>query len=113
MNIHVTLWFFKFISTKPLNMRDYDFEKSTALMHSTWAASWENRIFACAKTKAQISFAVTAKLISAFVFATRIVYFLFYLNPKFQASSSFLRLYRFVSDLVGNPEDRFSRVAAQ
>ena len=48
------------------------------------------------KTKAQISFsfAVTAKLISAFVFATRIVQFLFYLNPKFQASSSFLCLYR-------------------
>ena len=37
---------------------------------------------------------VTAKLISAFVFATRIVQFLFYLNPKFQASSSFLSLYR-------------------
>ena len=34
-----------------------------------------------------------AKLISAFVFATRIVQFLFYLNPKFQASSSFLCLY--------------------
>ena len=42
----------------------------------------------------QISFAVTAKLISAFVFATRIVQFLFYLNPKCQASSSFLSLYR-------------------
>ena len=40
------------------------------------------------------SFAVTANLISAFVFATRIVQFLFYLNPKFQASSSFLCLYR-------------------
>ena len=39
------------------------------------------------------AFAVTAKLISAFVFATRIVQFLFYLNPKFQASSSFLCLY--------------------
>ena len=37
---------------------------------------------------------LTAKLISAFVFATRIVQFLFYLNPKFQASSSFLCLYR-------------------
>ena len=35
-----------------------------------------------------------AKLISAFVFATRIVQFLFFLNPKFQASSSFLCLYR-------------------
>ena len=30
----------------------------------------------------------------AFVFATRIVQFLFYLKPKFQASSSFLCLYR-------------------
>ena len=30
---------------------------------------------------------VTAKLISAFVFATRIVQFLRYLTPKFQASS--------------------------
>ena len=30
---------------------------------------------------------LTAKLISAFVFATRIVQFLFFLNPKFQASS--------------------------
>ena len=38
----------------------------------------------------------TAKLISAFVFATRIVQFLFYLKPKFQASSSFLCLYRSV-----------------
>ena len=34
------------------------------------------------------------KLISAFVFATWIVQFLFFLNPKFQASSSFLCLYR-------------------
>ena len=42
----------------------------------------------------RISFAVTAKLISAFVFATRIVEFLLYLYPKFQASSSFLCLYR-------------------
>ena len=54
----------------------------------------KNRVFAYAKTKAQISFAVTAKLISAFVFATRIQQFLFYLNLKFQASSSFLSLYR-------------------
>ena len=30
----------------------------------------------------------------AFVFATRIVLFLFFLNPKFQASSLLLRLYR-------------------
>ena len=47
-----------------------------------WAATWENRIFAYAKTKLQISFAVTAKLISAFVFATWIVQSLCFLNPK-------------------------------
>ena len=46
-----------------------------------------------AKTKTQISFAVTAKLISAFVFATRIVQFLFYLNPKYQVSNHRLWLY--------------------
>ena len=57
------------------------------------AATRENRIFAYAKTKAQISFAVTAKLISAFVFATRIVHFLFFLYPKFQASNHLLRLF--------------------
>ena len=34
------------------------------------AASWENLLFAYAKTKAQISCTVTAQLISAFVFAT-------------------------------------------
>ena len=45
---------------------------------------------ASAKTKAQISCAVTAQLISAFVFATRIVQILFLLNPKFQGSSDLL-----------------------
>ena len=49
---------------------------------------------AYAKTKAQISFAVTAKMISALVFATRTVQYLHLLNPKFQVSSHFLRLYR-------------------
>ena len=37
---------------------------------------------------------------------------LYFLNPKFQVSSHLLWRYvtvRFVSDLVGNPEDRFSR----
>ena len=43
--------------------------------------------FAYAKTKMQISFAVAAKLISAFVFVTPIVQSLYFLNPKFQASS--------------------------
>ena len=48
--------------------------------------------FAYAKLKTQISFAVTAKLISAFVFAIRIVQSLYYLNPIFQASSHLLWL---------------------
>ena len=43
-------------------------------------------------------------MISPFVFATYIVQFLYFLNPKFQAW--------FVSDLVGNPVDCFSRDAA-
>ena len=42
----------------------------------------------------QISFTVTAKLISAIVFAIRIVQSLCYLHPKFQASSHLLWLYR-------------------
>ena len=59
-------------------------------------------------------FTVTAKLISAFVFATRIVQFLFYINPKFQASSSFLRLYRPVCvGPVRKPHCWFSHEAAQ
>ena len=57
--------------------------------------------------------AVTAKLISAFVFATRTVQFLFYLNPKFQASSSFLCLYRPVCvGPVRKPHCWFSHKAA-
>ena len=50
------------------------------------------------------SFSVNAKLISAFVYATRIVQFLFYLNPKFQASIALFCACtgRFVSDLFGN-----------
>ena len=52
--------------------------------------------FAYAKTKAQISCAVTAQLISAFVFATRIVYFLLYLYPNFQDSMFLMWLFRLV-----------------
>ena len=40
---------------------------------------------------------VTAKLISAFVFASRIVQFLSFLNPKFPASSHILCLYSLVN----------------
>ena len=48
--------------------------------------------FAYAKTKTPISCAVTAQLISAFVFAIRIVQPLSYLNIKFQASNRLLWL---------------------
>ena len=41
----------------------------TAIELGIWAASWENQHSADAKTKTQVSFEVTAKLISAFVFA--------------------------------------------
>ena len=75
---------------------------------------------------------VTAKLISAFVFATQIVQFLYFLNLKFQASSHLLWQYSPVcvgpgrkprrpvfserGSYVGpdgNSEDRFSHEAAQ
>ena len=59
------------------------------------------------------SASVTAKLISAFVFATRIVQFLFYFNPKIQASSYFLCLYRPVCvGPVRKPHCWFSHEAA-
>ena len=48
------------------------------------------------------------------VFAIRKIQSLFYLNPKFQASSHLLWLYSPICvDLVGNPEDRFSHNEAQ
>ena len=49
-----------------------------------------------AKTKRQISFAVTAKLIGASVFAIRKVQSLYFLNTKIQASSYLLCLYSLV-----------------
>ena len=80
------------------------------------AAAQENQQFAYAKTKAQISFAVIAKLISAFVFATRIVQFLSFLNLKFPASSHLLCLYRPVCVRPGqvrNPNCWFPHAKAQ
>ena len=65
------------------------------LLHN-WASLRENRCFAYTKTKTQISCVVTAQLICAFVFATWIVPFLYFLNPKFQASSHLLWLYSLV-----------------
>ena len=77
----------------------------------TFHSRYNTRIFANAKTKAQISFAVTAKLISTFAFATRIEQFLFFLNLKFQASNHLLRLYRPVCVGPGQKPQRpvFSR----
>ena len=64
---------------------------------------------AYAKTKTQISFAVTAKLISAFVFTTYLEQFLFFLNRNLKPLAIFCSCTAwFVSDQVGNPEDRFS-----
>ena len=64
--------------------------------------------FAYAKTKTQISFAVTAKLISAFVFPTRIVQSLYYLIRNIKPLAIFFGCTdRFVSDLVGSPETSF------
>ena len=65
--------------------------------------------FCICENKDADQLAVTAKLISAFVFATWIVQFLFYLNPKFQASSHLLWLYSPVCVRPGRkPEGRFS-----
>ena len=66
-----------------------------------------NLQFAYAKAKAQISCPVTAQLISMFVFATYIVQSLYFINPKFQASSNLLWLYSLVcADNLGNPKNR-------
>ena len=50
-------------------------------------------VFAYVKTKARISCAIIARLISAFVFNTYIVQSHFLLNPNFHASNQFLKLY--------------------
>ena len=50
-------------------------------------------IYAYAKTKTQISFAVTTKLISAFVFVPYIVQSLYFIYTKFQASNHLVWLY--------------------
>ena len=55
---------------------------------------WRGFFFAYAKTKVQISCAVTVQLISTFVFATWIVQFPYFLNPNFLASSYLLSLHK-------------------
>ena len=73
---------------KPWNF--YSCIYSCGKHHIKYEPPHEKTNTAYAKTKAQISFAVTAKLISAFVFATWIVRFLYFLNPKFPAFSYLL-----------------------
>ena len=62
--------------------------------------------FSDAKTKTQISFAVTAKLISTFVLATRKVQSLFCLNLEFQVSRHLLQLYSLVCVRPGRKSGR-------
>ena len=90
-----------------------DFEIMLASWHMENANNNLSRdtSFAYAKTKGQISCAVTAQLISTFVFVTQIVQTLCFLNPKFQASSHLLCLYSSVCVRPGRkPQDRFARV---
>ena len=101
------------LQSKPLTIVESDiipqspqFETTLTTIKPNQPRHEKNRIFACAKTKAQISCAVTAQLISAFVFATRIVQSFFCLNPKFQASSLFPRLCRSVCDRPGRKSHR-------
>ena len=66
------------------------------------------KYFAYAKTKAQIDFTVTAKLISNFIFVTRIVQLLFFLNLKFPACNHLLCLY---SSITVGPVPKTKRLA--
>ena len=61
-----------------------------------------------AKTNWQISGALTAQLINIPVFATQIVQSLFYLYPKFQASTFLMGLYR---PVCNGPGQDFSHAA--
>ena len=67
-------------------------------------------VFCICENKEQISFAVTAKLISAFFFfVTYIVQSLYFHLRNFKPLAILCGCTaQFMSDLVGNPEDRFS-----
>ena len=82
----------------------------TAFSFLFYLSRFIRKHFAYAKTKMQISFAVTS---APLVFATRIVRPLFFLNPKFQASSHLLWLYSLVCVSPGRKQERwFSHDAA-
>ena len=79
-----------------------NFEYSSRL-HTYVPGHEKTNVLHMQKQKAQISFAVTAKLITAFVFATWIVLFLYFLNPNFQPLCIFCACTaQFVSDLFKN-----------
>ena len=94
-------------------MTKYSLRNNSYVVNDTVRASApEKQQSAYAKTKTQISCAVTAQLISTF--ATQIV------NPSSTHIQNFKLLTfvcdytdRFVSDLAGKLEDRFSVVTAQ
>ena len=88
---HLTIDFFNFQPLKIMLTCPYNVDPLT--LHFYMSLIVRKPDFAYAKLKTQISFAVTAKLISAFVFAIRIVQSLYYLNPTFQSSSHLLWLY--------------------
>ena len=89
------------------------YTKSRSLYNYTCDTAHMSEHFAYAKTKAQISFTVTAKLISVFVFATRIVQFLYFLNPTFLASNLHVCLYSSICvGPVRKPHCWFSHDAA-
>ena len=69
-------------------------QMTNSLAHILPCMRFTKNNFSYAKTKAQFRFAVTVKLISAFVFATWIAQFLVFLNPKFQASNHLLWQHR-------------------
>ena len=77
-------------------IKKFSFPSSTmsiyylSLLGLELSRSIRKQTIAYAKTKAQTSFAVTAKLISAFVFATQIVQSLFFLDAKSQVSNHLL-----------------------
>ena len=70
-----------------------------------WVLMYSKSFFFLAKVLTY--FAVTAKLISAFVFATGIVQLLYFLNPKFPASSHLLCLYRSVCRVKPGPKPQY------
>ena len=93
----------------------FDFSKVVG-MHNNEPPHEKTNNLHMRKTKALISFAVhvTAKLISAFVFATLIIQFLYFLNPKFPVSSQLLCLCSSVCvGPVRKPHCLFSHEAAQ